>query len=103
MTGLQMSDETRSLMLDLVEWIAKQPRPYSEVMEAWRTSCPRLPIWEDAVDQGLVVRHHDGSNGPYVSATKSGLAFLRAEGRLPVGGSAATPADPSDRHKADRV
>ena len=86
--GLHMTDETRSLMLDLVEWIAKQPRPYSEVMEAWRTSCPRLPIWEDAVDLGLVVRHHKSGDGPYVSVTTSGLAFLRAEGRLPVAGVA---------------
>ena len=23
-------------------------------MEVWRTSCPRLSIWEDAVDDGLV-------------------------------------------------
>ena len=98
-----MTNETRSLVLDLVEWIAKQPRPYSEVMEAWRTSCPRLTIWEDAVDQGLVVRRHTGSDGPYVSVTNSGLALLHAEGRLPVAGSAAAPADPSDRHKAGRV
>mgnify|MGYP002382501856 CR=1 FL=1 len=27
---------------DLVEWIAKEPRPYADVMDAWRTSCPRL-------------------------------------------------------------
>ena len=98
-----MSDEIRSLILDLVEWIAKRPRPYGEVMEAWRTSCPRLTIWEDAVDQGLVIRHHKGSEGPYVSVTKSGLALLRAEGRLPVAGTAAVPADPSDRHEADRT
>lgn len=83
-----MSDETRSLILDLVEWIAKQPRPYPEVMEAWRTSCPRLTIWEDAVDQGLVVRHSKDGDGPYVSVTEAGLALLQAEGRLPVAGVA---------------
>ena len=83
-----MSDETRSLMLDLVEWIAKRPRPYRDVMEAWRTSCPRLPIWEDAVDQGLVARHYKSGEGPYVSVTKSGLALLQAEGRLPIAGVA---------------
>jgi hypothetical protein len=81
-----MSDATRFLMLDLVEWIAKRPRPYAEVMEAWRTSCPGLPIWEDAVDQGLVVRHRKGGEGPYVSVTESGLAFLRAGGRGPIAG-----------------
>ncbi len=101
--GLQMSDETRSLMLDLVEWIAKQPRPYAQVMEAWRTSCPRLPIWEDAVDQGLVVRHHIAGAGAFVSVTKSGLTFLRAEGRAPIAGSTATPAAPSGHREADGI
>ncbi len=85
-----MSEQTHSLMLDLVEWIAKRPRPYAEVMEAWRTSCPGLPIWEDAVDRGLVVRHRKGSEGPYVSVTESGLALLRAEGRGPVVGLGGT-------------
>jgi len=45
-----------ALVLDFVEWIAASPRPYTEVMEAWKTSCPRLTIWEDAIDQGLVQR-----------------------------------------------
>ena len=40
------------LVLDLVEWIARTPRPLNDVMEGWRTSCPRLPVWEDAVDRG---------------------------------------------------
>ena len=43
-------------MLDLVEWIGREPRLYSEVIETWRTSCPRLTIWEDAVDRGYVAR-----------------------------------------------
>ena len=98
-----MGDETRSLVLDLVEWIARQPRPYSDVMEAWRTSCPRLTIWEDAIDQGLVVRHHKGSEGAFVSVTDAGLALLQTEGRLPVAGSAAASDDPSGYRKTDRV
>ena len=56
-----MSHSPDALVLDFVEWIAASPRPYSEVMDAWRTSCPRLTIWEDAIDQGLVQRcHRDG-------------------------------------------
>jgi hypothetical protein len=51
-----MADTTDPLVLDLVEWIAREPRLYSEVIEAWRTSCPRLTIWEDAVDRGYVAR-----------------------------------------------
>jgi len=43
-----------SLTRDLLVWIAATPRSYRETMEAWRTSCPRLSIWEDAVCDGLV-------------------------------------------------
>jgi hypothetical protein len=42
------------LTRDLLEWISGTPRTYLETMEAWRTSCPRLSIWEDAVGEGLV-------------------------------------------------
>jgi hypothetical protein len=51
-----MTESTHALVLDFVEWVAARPRTYAEVMEAWRTSCPRLTIWEDSVDQGLVAR-----------------------------------------------
>jgi hypothetical protein len=44
------------LILDLLEWLAKRDRTYEEVMEAWRTSCPKLPVWEDANDRGLVMK-----------------------------------------------
>ena len=49
-----------SLILDLLEWLAKQDRGYEEVMDAWRTSCPKLPVWEDANDRGLLTLdvHH---------------------------------------------
>src|SRR3546814_10763424 len=52
--GVVMSAAHEPLILDLVEWVAAGPRPYAEVMEAWRTSCPRLPVWEDAVERGLI-------------------------------------------------
>jgi len=44
------------LVLDLVEWIAREPRTHADVMDAWRTSCPRLTVWEEAVERGLVRR-----------------------------------------------
>ena len=47
---------TESLILDLLEWVAKRDRSYEEVMDAWPTSCPRLPVWEDANDRGLVMK-----------------------------------------------
>ena len=39
-----------ALIVDFLEWIGSTERDYAEVQEAWRTSCPKLPIWEDAVD-----------------------------------------------------
>lgn len=78
-----MTAETDALVLDLVEWVAARPRPYAEVMDAWRTSCPRLTIWEDAVDRGLVVREGIGADGSRVTATPQGLALLKRAGRLP--------------------
>src|SRR5215470_11644518 len=64
------------LVLDLVEWLLIQPRPYAEVMEAWRTTCARLPIWEEAVDRGLIVSEMVSSRGVLVSVTPAGEAFL---------------------------
>lgn len=69
--------ENKALVLDLLEWIGDRPRPYAEVIDAWRTSCPRLPVWEDAIDHGLVARQ-DGA-GAMVRVTASGRALLRAE------------------------
>jgi hypothetical protein len=44
-------------------------------MDAWRTSCPRLPVWEDANDRGFVMR--DEVNGRcIVRVTSLGLALL---------------------------
>jgi hypothetical protein len=43
-----------ALTLQLVTWVSDRPRTYGEVMEAWTTTCPKMPIWEDAVSDGLV-------------------------------------------------
>jgi hypothetical protein len=66
---------TESLILDLLEWLVKRDRSYEEVMEAWRTSCPGLPIWEDANDRGLVMKGQVQGRC-IVSITSSGLALL---------------------------
>tara|TARA_R110002110_G_scaffold87243_11_gene227519 strand:+ start:145 stop:387 length:243 start_codon:yes stop_codon:yes gene_type:complete len=69
------------LVLDLVEWIARTPRPLNDVMEGWRTSCPRLPVWEDAVDRGFVQRERRPGEGCIVSVSDAGRAFLKSHGR----------------------
>jgi hypothetical protein len=47
-----------TLIVDLLQWLAKGERTYEEVMDAWRTSCPKLPVWEDANDRGLITTEH---------------------------------------------
>jgi hypothetical protein len=76
-----MPVDNKPLVLDLVEWIATQPRSYADVMDAWRTSCPRLPIWEDALDHGFVARVYRNGAGAMVDVTPAGRAFLRSERR----------------------
>jgi len=46
-----MTDTVENLILDLVEWVGRKERTYHDTMDAWRTSCPRLPVWEDATDR----------------------------------------------------
>lgn len=74
-----MTVDNKALVLDLVAWIATRPRSYAEVMEAWRTSCPRFPIWEDAVDLGFIARVDQGRAEAMVDVTPAGRAFLRSE------------------------
>ena len=73
-----MSETADALVLDLVEWIAREPRSYAEVIATWRTSCPRLTIWEDAVDGGYLAR----GLGGMVVVTEAGRKLLRTHGRL---------------------
>ena len=75
-----MSDTVENLILDLIEWLGPGERTYQQTMDAWRTSCPRLPVWEEASERGLV--ETASANGrPIVRATSAGLAFL--EGKRP--------------------
>ena len=71
-----MGDTLESLVLDLLAWLAPRTRSYEEVMDAWRTSCPRLPVWEIANERGLVERHHQEGLGPVVSVTALGREYL---------------------------
>lgn len=71
-----MSDPVEALILDLLEWIGSQPRAYSEVIDAWRTSCPRLPVWEEANERGFIERNHQEGLGTFISVTALGSAYL---------------------------
>jgi hypothetical protein len=65
-----------ALILDLLDWLASGERTYEEVIDVWRTSCPKLPVWEDAKDRGFVAQ--ENFNGrDIVRITPAGFAFLQ--------------------------
>ena len=72
-----------ALVLDLIEWLVIRPRPYAEVMEAWRTTCARLPIWEEAVHRGFIVSEMVSPGCVLVTVTPAGRAFLQLARVLP--------------------
>ena len=76
-------DTVERLIVELLEWIGPRARPYAEVQEAWRTSCPRLPVWEDAMDEGYLERRFEPGQGLLVAVTPKGAALLGALGRGP--------------------
>ena len=71
-----MFDPVDALILDLLEWIGPCPRPYDQVIEAWRTSCPRLPVWEDANARGFIAQETGLGGGSFVSVTPAGRTYL---------------------------
>lgn len=73
-----MSDSVvESLILDLLEWTAREERTYEQVMDAWRTSCPKLPVWEDATDRGFLATERVGGRS-VVRVTFAGREHLAA-------------------------
>ncbi|MGA0600506.1 hypothetical protein ACO2Q3_07355 [Caulobacter sp. KR2-114] len=66
-----------ALTLQFLAWVAERPRTYAEAMEARRTSCPRLSVWEDCRDAGLVaVRPRPGGMAAAaVELTAAGAAL----------------------------
>lgn len=81
-----MSPTVDALVLDLLEWIGPESRPHSEVIEAWRTSCPRLPVWEEANERGFLERRHEPGRGICVAVSARGSEHLRAARPLQRGG-----------------
>ena len=70
-----MSEAVEALILDLLAFVAAGDRSYAETMDAWRTSCPRLPVWEEANERGLVTRIVR-AGAPVVAITAKGRALL---------------------------
>jgi hypothetical protein len=70
-----VTEPVNALTLQLLEWITHRPRSYAEVLDAWRTSCPRLSILEDACIAGFIDCAADGAA---VSLSPKGKALLDA-------------------------
>ena len=77
--------------------IGPTPRPYAEVIEAWRTSCPRLPVWEEANARGFVERQHRDGVGAFVSVSAARTRAPRASSH---GLSAARPPEEEQHARA---
>ncbi len=73
-----MSDILAPLTIDFLAWLAAEQRDYSDVMDAWRTSCPRLTVWEDAIDAGLITHVHVSGQPLRIALTERGAALLGA-------------------------
>ena len=82
-----MSDPVDALVIDLLDWIGPRARPYAEVIDAWRTSCPRLPVWEEANAHGYIQREHVAGSGSLISLSPLGLAVLDAHRRAKASGA----------------
>jgi hypothetical protein len=81
-----MTEPVEDLMADFLAWLAPGAKPYGEVMEAWRTSCPRLTVWEEALDARFVARRPAGAEPASVALTGAGRAWLAARSSpLPAG------------------
>jgi len=71
-----MADAVDALVVDLLQWIGPSGRPYAEVMDAWRTSCPRLPVWEEVNARGYVEREHQPGDAAVIRVSAAGRALL---------------------------
>jgi hypothetical protein len=79
-----MPESLDPLLADLLEWIGPDGRAYAEVLEAWRTSCPGLPVWEEANSRRLVERRRADPSGEVIVVSEAGTAFLEARRPAPL-------------------
>jgi hypothetical protein len=83
---MTMDTPSAHLTMQFLAWIGEAPRRYGDVMEAWRTSCPRLSIWEDALRDGLIEvaaagPSPTGSHEPREGRMRDGSVTLTERGR----------------------
>jgi hypothetical protein len=71
-----VNDPVSALVLDLLEWVGSSGKPYADVMDAWRTSCPRLPVSETANELGLLDLVHLRGERVRVAVSSKGREYL---------------------------
>jgi hypothetical protein len=76
-----MHEAVSPLTVEFLTWISSRPRTYAETMEAWRSNCPRHPVWDDAMNEGLVrvITDPGTSNQQIVVLTPKAHALLREQ------------------------
>lgn len=75
------------IMIQFLQWVADRPRRREDVLDAWPSSCPRFPVWEDARAEGLV-RQFGGERGQHrVELTARGHRALLTSRQIAVSGS----------------
>jgi hypothetical protein len=72
-----MPERATPLTIEFLTWVASRPRTYAETMEAWRSNCPRHPVWDDAVSEGLVQVAGGEGAARHVALTPKGKALLQ--------------------------
>jgi hypothetical protein len=84
-----MPEQTESpdalLLRQFLHWVGEGGRTYGAAMEGWRSSCPRLSIWEDALGGGLIRIESRGALDMAHAAvllTPAGRAVLDQSSRL---------------------
>ena len=83
-----MPDQPSLIMIQFLTWVADRPRDYAQTMEAWRSSCPRLSVWEDAIIEGLIRIENNGSRS--IRLTSRGAALLEQTQQERAAAAAAT-------------
>ena len=73
-----MPESVTLLTLEFLAWIDSRPRTYAEAIEAWRSSCPRHPVWDDALIEGLIrIESAETMDRSLVILTPRGKALIR--------------------------
>lgn len=66
-------------MREFLRWVSERPRTYRDAMDAWKSSCPRLTVWEDALHEGFIrIEPASPGNEAAVLLTEAGSAAIRS-------------------------